>query len=253
MTRPFHPCQVQSRVAATTMFVTTMAVFAVGCSGRPNANQDDPAFSVSLASVSNQVQDKISDRDSSPKLEPVEGNWPPRVGSYYSDLNLTDQNGEPFRLSSLQGKVILLELVAIPCKGCQSFAGANDRGGYGGVAVQPGLDSIHKYAKRFGGVDLSRSNNVAFVQLLLYGESMRHPTQEEVTGWAGHFGMNRSRNHIVLRGDESMVNRTSYAMIPGFHLIDRNFVLRYDSSGHRPKHDLYHELLPALGHMTRQR
>jgi hypothetical protein len=35
-------------------------------------------------------------------------------------------------------------------------------------------------------------------------------------------------------------------MIPGFQLIDRDFVLRYDASGHRPRHDLWRELMPAI-------
>jgi hypothetical protein len=35
-------------------------------------------------------------------------------------------------------------------------------------------------------------------------------------------------------------------MIPGFQLIDADFVLRFDASGHHPKHDLWRELLPAV-------
>ena len=35
-------------------------------------------------------------------------------------------------------------------------------------------------------------------------------------------------------------------MIPGFQLIDREFVLRYDGTGHRPRHDIWRELMPAI-------
>jgi len=35
-------------------------------------------------------------------------------------------------------------------------------------------------------------------------------------------------------------------MIPGFFLIDKDFILRSDSTGHRPKHNLYTQLLPEL-------
>jgi hypothetical protein len=35
-------------------------------------------------------------------------------------------------------------------------------------------------------------------------------------------------------------------MIPGFHLIDRDFVLRSDSCGHNPKANLFTDLLPTL-------
>ncbi len=43
----------------------------------------------------------------------------------------------------------------------------------------------------------------------------------------------------------------TYQKIPGFHLIDREFVLTHDSSGHHPEDDLYRDLLPALGQMVR--
>ena len=200
--------------------------------------------------VSNPWLDRSSERVD-PEAEPFAGTWPPVINRTYPDLNLVDQNGERFRLSRLRGKVILLEIAAVPCAGCQAFAGGNKRGGFGGVSVQKGLDSIHEYARRYGGIDLDRDKNVAFVQLLLYGRSMSNPTQDEVSGWARHFGMARGKNHIVLRGERSMINRQTYNMIPGFHLIDRDFVLRVDSSGHQPTHDLYRELLPALGKMAR--
>lgn len=180
----------------------------------------------------------------------VLGSWPPTAGERYPDLVLTDQRGETLQLSELAGKVILLELAAVPCKGCQAFAGGNRHGGFAGVPVQPGLDSIHDYAAQYGGVKLGR--DVVFVQLLLYGKSMTSPTQQEVAAWAEHFQLRRSAGEIVLRGDPSMLGPATYAMIPGFQLIDRDFVLRYDSSGHQPRHDLYRDLLPALGEMTRE-
>lgn len=208
---------------------------------------DDNVHQVSSSPKSNPLFDPSVTEES-----PVIGNWPPQVGGFYPDLILTDQNGDRFQLSDLAGKVILLELAAVPCAGCQAFAGGNQRGGFGGVNVQKGLDSIHDYARRFAHVDLAKDKNVVLIQLLLYGKSMSHPTEAEVKGWAEHFGMNRTKNQIVLRGDRSMVSRESYNMIPGFHLIDDNFVLRFDSSGHHPKHDLYRDLLPAMGQLVRQ-
>lgn len=188
-------------------------------------------------------------RDSNPA---VIGTWPPHVGERYPDLLLEDHQGNPGKLSDLEGKVILMELAAIPCKGCQAFAGGKKHGGYGGFSVQRDLDSIHDYAKRFAGVGLGRGDgDVVLVQVLLYGAGMSAPTREEVSGWAKHFQLDQAPNTLVLRGDASMLGKHTYDMIPGFHLIDRDFVLRYDSSGHRPKHDLYRDLLPALGEMVR--
>ncbi len=182
---------------------------------------------------------------------PAVGPWPPVAGQRYPDLELRDQHGDTVHLSDFAGKVILLELAAVPCKGCQAFAGGNKVGGFAGVPVQPGLSSIGDYAEQFARVKLGEDENVVFVQLLLYGQSMTSPTQQEVTAWARHFGMNRQDNEIVLQGDPSMLGRASYQMIPGFHLIDRDFILRYDSSGHQSACDLYRDLLPALGEMCR--
>lgn len=181
----------------------------------------------------------------------IDGPWPPLVGQPYPDLQLCDQRGQTVRLSDFAGKVILLELAAIPCKGCQAFAGGNRCGGFAGVEVQSNLGSIHQYARQYGGVTLGENKDLVFVQLLLYGRAMGSPTPQEVTGWANHFDMDRDAGEIVLQGSDAMLSRATYQMIPGFHLIDRDFVLQYDSSGHHPSCDLYRELLPALGRMSR--
>lgn len=180
----------------------------------------------------------------------VIGDWPPVKGKRFPELILADQTGVTTRLSEFAGKVILVEYAAIPCEGCQAFAGGNQHGGFHGP-VQKGLDSIENYAARYANVRLG-SEDVVFVQVLLYGKSISSPTAEEVSGWASHFGMDRGANKVVLRGDPSLLSDETYRMIPGFHLIDRDFVLRSDSCGHRPQDDLYRDLLPMLGELARQ-
>lgn len=182
----------------------------------------------------------------------VVGNWPPIKGQAYPDLILNDQNGETVRLSDFKGRPILLELAAIPCAGCQAFAGANKFGSFAGASSQTNLDSIHKCAERFASVRLGKDKNIVFVQLLLYGNSLSSPTADEVAGWAEHFRMQRSDCNVVLQGEASMLSQAVYDSIPGFHLIDSDFVLKYDSTGHHPEDDLYRELLPALGNMARE-
>lgn len=178
--------------------------------------------------------------------------WPPIDGQRYPDLVLEDSHGQLVRLSDHAGKVILVELAAVPCKGCQAFAGGNQYGGFAGIGVQSGLDSIHSYARNIASINLKSSDEVLLVQLLLYGKGMGAPTREETQGWAEHFRIHDSDHQFVLRGDPSMVNRTTYNMIPGFHLIDRDFILRSDSCGHQPKANLYTELLPKLKKLARQ-
>lgn len=185
-----------------------------------------------------------------PAGQPPREDWPPEVGDEYPDLHLTNQFGEQVQLRDYAGKVILLELAAIPCKGCQAFSGGHEFGDFGGFGCQPGLKSIDAYARRFADVELGDDEDVVFVQLLLYGRKAGSPTAEEVGGWASHFKMNSSPNLVVLRGDTSLISPDIHRRIPGFHLIDRDFVLRYESSGHRSSHDLYEDLLPALGRMA---
>lgn len=186
-----------------------------------------------------------------------EVNWPPRVGETYPDLTLTDQYGEKVRLRDFAGKVILIELAAVPCHGCQAFAGGNEHGGFAGFTAQPGLESIHQYATTYGNVDLGKDPDVVFVQLLLYGKKMRTPTAEEVGGWASHFHMNESPNRsgrpnqFVLRGTPELLTGNVHDRIPGFQLIGRDFVLRSESSGAHPETDLYQQLLPELGRLSR--
>lgn len=49
---------------------------------------------------------------------------------------------------------------------------------------------------------------------------------------------------------DALATRQSYKMVPGFHLIDRDFVLRRDSSGHHPVHNLYDDLLLTMGRLV---
>jgi len=171
--------------------------------------------------------------------------WPPGMGERYPDLLLNDQNGHPVRLSDFAGRVMLIELAAVPCKGCQAFSGGHQFGGFGGFDVQPDLESIHEYAERIAGVRLD-SNDVVFVQILLYGSSMKNPTPDEVSEWARHFQLRTTHNQLVLQGAASLLGPETMQMIPGFHLVDDDFVLRSSSCGHSPQDNLYSDLLPTL-------
>ncbi|HEY7651815.1 MAG TPA: hypothetical protein VIG07_03245 [Methylomirabilota bacterium] len=172
--------------------------------------------------------------------------WPPRLGEPYPDLELIDQTGQPVRLSSFKGSVMLIEPVGMTCPACQSFAGAHRLGSYEGVAPQEGLPSIEELLPRYAqGLSLS-DDRIVFVQLLLYSMSMGPPTPADARQWAEHFRVDRGKNHVVLAGTKELLGQASYDMIPGFHLVDRNFILQVDSTGHRPRHDLFTELLPMV-------
>jgi len=146
-----------------------------------------------------------------PRPAPLE-DWPPKLGSAYPDVELRDSNG---------------------------------RGGLGGEPGQNGLESIESYVERYAPGASLNDPDLVFIHMLLYNHKLRAPTEEDARRWAEHFGVSRP-DHLVLYGDERFINPASYKMIPGFQLIDRDFILRSDSTGHTPTHNLWKDLLPML-------
>ncbi len=183
--------------------------------------------------------------------QPLRG-WPPVVGQFYPNLILKDQTGQVSAISDFQGKVILLELVGLTCKACHAFAGGNEPGKshFRGVQPQPGLDSIERYATAYAKLSLEHPD-IVFIQLVLYGMDGRSPpSEDDVRAWASHFGMDRRKNQVVLIGDQRFISAETRNLIPGFHLIDQNGILRAMSSND-PRHDRLHSsLLPKLASLV---
>ncbi len=177
--------------------------------------------------------------------------WPPVVGQPYPNLQLIDQEGRRTSLSEFRGKVILLEPIGMPCEACIAFAGGHQRGAYGGIAPQKNLPSIDELAARYGFVDLDQKD-IVVVQVLFYNLSLTAPTPAEVRDWALHFGLRRSANRIVLAAEPYLLSPETRAMIPGFQLLDKDGILRFDSTGHAPRHNLYTELLPNLRRLCKE-
>jgi hypothetical protein len=175
--------------------------------------------------------------------------WPPRVGERYPNLRLLNSRGERIALDSLAGKVILVEPIGMDCPACNAFAGGNRPGatGFQGVQPQGGLPSLEELLDSYAeGTSLS-DDRIALVHLLLYRPGRDGPPKLETAQlWAQHFGIEESGDTLVLVGESYLIGPASYNMIPGFQLIDADFVLRFDASGHHPKHDLWRELLPAV-------
>lgn len=157
-----------------------------------------------------------------------------------------DHEGKPVTLSSFKGKVILLEPIGMNCPACNAYAGGNQPGmkGFEGTAPQSELWSMEEMISKLSNVEFA-DPRLVHVQLLLYNMSMQGPTTEDARRWREHFKLDRFPNMVVLAGGKDMVNQASYDMIPGLQLIDKNFVLRYDASGHNPKHS-WRELFGGL-------
>ncbi len=181
--------------------------------------------------------------------------WPPTVGQFYPNLVLKDQTGQVTAISDFRGKVVLVEVVGLTCRACHAFAGGNKAnvGRFRGIEPQRGLDSIEKYARGYARLSLDHPD-IVFVQLVLYGLDGRSPpSEEDARAWAVHFDMNRNRNQVVLIGDQRFIGPETRRLIPGFHLIDQNGILRAMSSND-PRHDRLHDsLLPKLAALVNGR
>ena len=193
-----------------------------------------------------ETADRMSDLAGTPNQ--VAG-WPPEVNKPFPAVKFIDHNGAPFDLDSLKGKPTLVEIVAMSCAGCQAYSGGNRVGGYGGFPAQPDLQSIDEYFTCFtGGLDL-HSDKINFVQIIIYNLKLEPAGPEELAAWRKHFQFDRSPNTVVLSGGKALANQASFNMIPGFILLDKDLVVRFDATGHNPRHNVYTELLPAVRRM----
>jgi hypothetical protein len=178
--------------------------------------------------------------------------WPPRLGEPYPDLQLVDQTGRVTPLSSFKGHVILVEMIGMTCPACQGFSGAKRLGTFGGVTSDGGLPSIDDLLPQYAHGVSFPSDDLILVQLLLFNMSMEPPTADDARAWAAHFHRDVAKHQYVLAGGPALRNDASYVMVPGFQLIDRQFVLRWDATGHHPRHNLYTQLLPEIPKLLKE-
>ncbi len=173
--------------------------------------------------------------------------WPPKAGEKFPDLCLKDTNGKDVHLSNFEGKVVLIEEIAMDCPACNAFCGANKseiKGAFSGASAQKGLPAIDDYLQG-AGIDIKNPNYVK-VDLILFNIKNQAPTPEEAREWCKHFNIVENAHHVVLIGDKSMIGHDSFDLIPGFQLLDQKLVLCSDSVGHNPKDDLWTVLVPKL-------
>lgn len=172
--------------------------------------------------------------------------WPPKINQPFPDIELVAHTGKMIRLADFKGKVILLEPVGMTCPACNAFSGGKNKGGYQGISPQQNLPPIQSLLPQYANGTTLDDEGLVVVQLLLYDMQYKAPTAGDARDWAEHFGLNNQPNVYVLAGDHRYINPASYAMIPGFFLIDKDFILRSDSTGHHPQHNLFTHLFPKL-------
>jgi hypothetical protein len=107
------------------------------------------------------------------------------------------------------------------------------------------LKSIDEYFEQYtGGFDIN-DETIAVIQVLFFNKAMKTPTLAEAKRWAAHFDIENRANHYVLIGPAALRARTR-SKIPGFWLVDHDFVLRCDAAGNGAPSNLYSHLLPMV-------
>jgi len=173
--------------------------------------------------------------------------WPPRLGETYPDLELLDSAGKEVRISSLIGRVVLIEPIGMNCPACNAFAGGNrpGKGGLHGMEPEGGMPSIEEMIEQYApGVRLD-DPDLVLLHLLLYDYTMGPPDVEDARIWDEHFEVAKFHGRVVVPAYD-LRGAASYKLVPGFQLIDRRGVLRFDAAGHTPVHSIWDELLPAI-------
>ena len=176
--------------------------------------------------------------------------WPPVENRPYPDMELINQDGTTTRLSNLAGEVIIIQHVAMNCPVSQAWTGANekDKKAYGLCFPSRRIKTFTDTMKEFTGIDPLNSG-INFVQIIYYDMEGKNPTLEDAKAWADHFDLRTAENEYVLIANEKMAGRKSNLLIPGFHLIDRAFVLRSDCAGPLSKRNLYNHFFTQLSSM----
>lgn len=181
-------------------------------------------------------------------------NWPPQEGVVYPDLSLIDSDGNSVSLASFKGKILIIKPIGMSCPACNAWSGAKEKGGFKGTKPQQNLESLEEYARQRG-INMN-NENILVINLLLFNMALKPTVQQDAKAWEEHFDHNKKPNYITLAGSEEMLNKVnykaSYKMIPGFHLVDQNFILRSDATGHHPKRDPYTHLIPMISRLLKR-
>lgn len=175
--------------------------------------------------------------------------WPPQLGKPFPAIEFTNYDGRKIRMSDFKGKVVLVEPVGMNCPACNAWSGGNDLGGIADIRPQQGLKSLEEYLSQYGGGVTLERDDFVLVHVILYDLKMGPVEIGEVRAWAEHFGLARRPNVFVVFSERDLRGRASYNMVPGFQLLDKDTVMRFDSTGHRPRHNLYSQLLPEVPRM----
>ncbi len=188
-----------------------------------------------------------------PLNENIPDPWPPKMNKPYPEIELIDQDGKEFKISDLKGKVIVLSFLDMSSPVSQAQSGALLSGAYGLTQeLDKTVDTFDDALRKAIDVDFSLPNeDVIEVSVIVYTQDGGQASVDDAKNWADHFNLSKDNGEIVAVPKKDIRGEESDKIINGFQLIDKNNILRVDSSGPEPKHNLRMTLVPLLPKLLR--
>lgn len=180
--------------------------------------------------------------------------WPPKMNHPYPDLELIDKRGSLFNLSDLKGYILVISYVDMSSPTSQAQAGAAFKGSYG-ITKEKDIDKhtqIFSNIVRKNALDEFKlpSDKVIELYVLIYAQDGAQPSVDDAENWATHFNLNLPRGIVVAVPKDDMRNTKTQSLLTGYQLIDQHMMLRVDSTGRAPKHNLDMTLVPLLSKLA---
>jgi len=179
--------------------------------------------------------------------------WPAKMNKPYPEIELIDKDGKSFKLSDLKGKVVILSFLDMSSPTSQAQSGAGLSGTYGLTQDKdPLAETFDDALRKVGDGNLTLPHpDILQVNVLVYKQDGGQPTVDEAANWATHFDLEREKGVIVAVPQKDIRGEESEKIINGFQLLDKNHILRVDSSGPEPKHNLKMTLIPLVPKLLR--
>lgn len=237
----FETFRVYLRKAIKFLFGTLLFLFLVGLlelqgSQKPEAERNKYV----LEQIAKSRGIEINDNYPTP--------WPPAMNAAYPDYELIDQEGVQFKLSDYKGKIIILEMVDMSSPFSQAYSNAAEIGLFGAT------EKYDEYTKPIATLlrEYSEDNlvlplpNVVTIKVIVQTQNGAQPSVKDAEEWAAFFRLTKANNVIVAVPVKDIRGKLTEKITPGYQLIDGDMMLRVDSAGLEPKHNLTMTLVPQL-------
>jgi len=201
-----------------------------------------------------QQQERIKLAAGEPLNDKLPNPWPPKMNKPYPDLPLVASDGTNFKLANYKGKVIVLSFLDMSSPTAQAQSGAGLSGTYG---VTVDTDPLARpFSDIFRTIPESEDMNYPHKDLLeiivlVYSQDGKQATVDDAQRWADHFDLSADDNVIVAVPAKDIRSDETGEVLNGYQLIDKNMILRVDSSGPSPKHNLKMTLMPLVPKLLR--